>query len=103
MRISQKGWSLIVIILVLLLSIACFFYVKKIKFDYDFEAFFPNEDSELTFYQNFRDKYEYDNEFVLLSLEKKSGIFNKKFLNDVESLSKDLKATEKVIQLKLER
>lgn len=68
----------------------CGFKIKDLKFDYDFEAFFPNEDKELEFYENYRHKFEYDNEFVLIALENKNGIFNKSYLEKVNALTYDL-------------
>ncbi|MBK7669300.1 MAG: hypothetical protein IPJ32_19340 [Sphingobacteriaceae bacterium] len=58
----------------------CGFQIKNLQFNYNFEDFFPNEDNELEVYNNFREKFEYDNEFVLIALENKKGIFQKDFL-----------------------
>ena len=73
---------------------------KKIQFNYDFEAFFPNEDNELEVYQTHRNRFEWDNEFVLIGIENKAGIFKKDFLQKVESFSNDLKTlryTDRII------
>lgn len=91
MRISQKIYSIIVLSFVLLFSLWCAYKVRDLKFDYDFEAFFPNEDNELEQYQTFRNRFEWDNEFVLLAMENKEGIFKKDFLQKIDSLSHDLK------------
>ncbi len=91
MRISQKIYSIIVLSFVLLFSVWCAYKVRELKFDYDFEAFFPNEDNELEQYQTFRNRFEWDNEFVLLAMENKEGIFKKDFLQKIDSLSHDLK------------
>jgi len=40
-------------------------------------------------YNIFRDKFEYDNEFVLIALENKEGIFKKDFLEKINSLTND--------------
>lgn len=71
-------------------SIICGFQIRTLGFNYDFEAFFPNEDNELELYNSFRKTFEYDNEFVLISLENKAGIFKKDFLTKVDSLTKEL-------------
>jgi predicted RND superfamily exporter protein len=77
-------------------SIICGFKITKLDFDYDFEAFFPNEDNELELYNNYRETFEYDNEFVLIALENKSGIFRKDFLKKVDALTKDLAQIEHI-------
>src|ERR1700741_4675161 len=96
MKFSYKGWSRIVILFIVVFSVVCGFYVQKLKFDYDFEAFFPNEDSELNVYENYRKTFEHDNEFVLIGLENQKGIFQKDFLEKVDLLTRDLKKIEYV-------
>lgn len=91
MKFKQKQLSYTVIFIAIAFTLLCAFKIKDLKFNYDFEAFFPNEDSELEIYHTHRDRFEWDNEFVLLGLENKKGIFKKEFLQKIESLSKDLK------------
>jgi uncharacterized protein len=64
---------------------------KNIRFDYDFESFFPVNDPDLDVYLQFRQTFEYDNEFVLLAIESKEGIFRKDFLSDIQSLTDSLR------------
>ena len=71
-------------------SLFCVYKLQDLKFDYDFEAFFPNEDHELELYNNYRKTFEHDNEFALVALENQKGIFNKSFLLRVDSLTKTL-------------
>ena len=91
MKLNQKTLSYAVVSFVIAFSVLCGFKLKDLQFNYDFEAFFPNEDSELERYHTHRDRFEWDNEFVLLGLENKKGIFKKDFLQKVESLSRELK------------
>ncbi|MES2513560.1 MAG: MMPL family transporter [Bacteroidota bacterium] len=90
MKVSQKIINYTVLICVVAFSIICAFEVRHLKFDYDFEAFFPNEDSELEVYETHRKRFEWDNEFVLLALENKKGIFKKDFLTKIDTLTKEL-------------
>jgi len=71
----------------------------NLRFDYDFEAFFPNEDDELEHYNTYRKTFEYDNEFVLVALENKEGIFRKDFLLRIDSLSRELSQIKTVKQV----
>lgn len=64
--------------------------LKKIRFDYDFESFFPVNDPDLDIYLGFRETFEYDNEFVLLAVENKKGIFDQPFLEKVQALTDSL-------------
>ncbi|MGZ3883077.1 MAG: efflux RND transporter permease subunit [Bacteroidia bacterium] len=87
---NQKKYNQLILCLVIGFSVLCGFKIGSLDFNYDFEAFFPNEDNELELYTGFRSHFEYDNEFVLVALENKAGIFNKEFLNKVDHLSRDL-------------
>lgn len=91
MKINQKVLNTIVIIFVIGFSILCGFKIGDLKFDYNFEAFFPNEDSELEIYETHRSRFEWDNEFVLLGIENKQGIFRKDFLTKIDRLTNELK------------
>lgn len=87
---NQKTYNTVVLVFVLAFSVFCALRVVNLRFDYDFEAFFPNEDNELELYNHYRETFEYDNEFVLLALENKKGIFKKDFLLRVDSLTRAL-------------
>lgn len=100
MKFSQKIINTSALFFVIAFTILCAFKIQDLKFDYDFEAFFPNEDNELEVYETHRNRFEWDNEFVLIGLENKSGIFKKDFLQKVEALSNELKQipyTDRVI------
>ncbi len=100
MKFPQKIINYAALVFVVSFTVLCAFKIQDLKFDYDFEAFFPNEDNELEVYETHRNRFEWDNEFVLLALENKSGIFEKDFLQKVEALSKELKQipyTDRVI------
>jgi predicted RND superfamily exporter protein len=78
------------LVLLAVLVITAFFTTRlpTLRFDYDFEAFFPNEDSELELYSNYRETFEYDNEFVLIAPENHAGIFRPGFFIKVDSLTR---------------
>jgi predicted RND superfamily exporter protein len=88
---NQKQISKFIFLIVFVITCVFVFFSTRLQFDYDFEAFFPNEDKELTVYEDFRKKFEHDNEFVLLGIENKKGIFQKEFLAKINSLTKELK------------
>jgi len=80
-----------VIVGLTLISIAAIICISGIQFDYDFEAFFPEGDPETEFYQDFRDKFETDNDFVIIALDNDEGVFQKNFLLRADSLTSELK------------
>lgn len=76
---------------VILITGLSVYELRKIRFNYDFESFFPVNDPELDVYLQFRKTFEYDNEFVLLALVNKEGIFQQDFLVKVRSLTDSLR------------
>ena len=63
----------------------------KLQFDYDFEKFFPQEDADLVFYQEYRNTFENDNDFILIGVENYEGIFQQSFLKQVELFTEELR------------
>jgi predicted RND superfamily exporter protein len=99
LKLSQKNLSYLTIFIVVCISLCFTITIKNLKFNYDFEAFFPNEDNELELYNKHRDLFEWDNEFVLLGIENRSGIFKKDFLKNIDNLTNDLKKIKNVSRI----
>ena len=85
---NRARWVLACISLV---SIAMAWRVSQIGFNYDFESFFPKDDQHTAFYLDFRDRFESDNDFLIVGIESPSGIYNSEFLQDVEGYAEELK------------
>lgn len=51
-----------------------------LKFSFDFEQFFPKGDKELDFYRDFVREFETDDNFLLVAVERKEGVFEQTFL-----------------------
>ncbi len=64
---------------------------SKLEFDYDFEKFFPQEDSDLAFYEDYREKFENDNDFILLGFVNENGVFDQEFLQEIEGFTVKLR------------
>ncbi len=64
---------------------------SKLEFDYDFEKFFPQEDNDLAFYEDYREKFENDNDFILLGFANEGGVFEQEFLEKIESFTVKLR------------
>lgn len=81
------------------LSIAATYFCSGLKFNYDFETFFPDNDPALPFFKDHRNTFGYDNEFILIALENKEGIFQKDFLKKVQLLTDSLKKVKYVVEV----
>ncbi|MEX2485771.1 MAG: MMPL family transporter, partial [Brumimicrobium sp.] len=91
-----KRISFHVLSIVLLLTIFLGFQVPNTKFDYNFEDFFPSNDSETDFFFAHRALFESDNDFILIALENEGGVFDSTFLSEVKSFSKEIDSLELV-------
>jgi len=74
-------------IFAILVGISVYFSFQ-LKFSYDYEDFFPQGDEDLDFYYLFRDKFEHDDNFLLVGLKPEGGIFNETFLTALDSATK---------------
>lgn len=66
------------------------YYLSNLKFDYDFEKFFPTDDPETAFFIKHRKNFESDNDFLMIAIERKRGVYDLNFLKDIDSLSNQL-------------
>ena len=64
------------------------------QFNYDFETFFPQNDEDLDFYQNFKSQFENDNDYLLVALENPYGE-----LLDPDFLEQSYAIQTKILQL----
>jgi uncharacterized protein len=94
-----KIYSKLILLAIVIISVFSAYLCKDLKFDYDFESFFPRNDKDLDYYLEFRQKFEDDNEFVLIGLENKKGIFSHDFLKKVELFSDSLKRLKDVTRV----
>ncbi len=77
--------SIVLVITVLLAS-----QIKNVRFDYNFERFFPEADEDTQFFEEFRETFSSDNDFITIAIPARNGIFNKKFLKKIDRYTKEL-------------
>lgn len=86
-----KKFSKVSLVVSLLISAFLIYLIKDIRFDYDFEAFFPEEDPETVFFKEHRARFESDNDFIFVALTNHDGVFEKDFLQKVQAFTDSLK------------
>ena len=89
--------SIISLVVIAVVSACCIWLAATLKFSYDFEAFFPQDDPETDFYLDFRDNFETDNDFFVVVLENDGSVFDAGFLQQVDSLNSRLQAVPNVV------
>ncbi|MGE0566524.1 MAG: RND family transporter [Bacteroidia bacterium] len=85
---AKPGFILIPFLLV---TVLCASFLPKLKFNYNIEGFFANNDPDVKFYQEYREHFENENDFILVGIKNNTGILDKDFLTRVDSLTKTLK------------
>jgi len=88
--LSSRSWAWLILSLILVFSLFFLSAVRQLRFDYNFEKFFPDHDAQTQFYKQHRARFESDNDFLLLAIEHKKGIYDLAFLRKIEQLSQDI-------------
>ncbi len=81
-----------------LLALTLFFVYQatRVGLDYDFEKFYPTSDPETEFFLEYRQKFQSDNDFLLLAIQRDKGVFDKDFLIKIDKFTKELKEIDYV-------
>lgn len=80
----------IALVIFAVLSIFIGLGLRNLTFDYNFEKFFPDDDPETIFYEAHRARFESDNDFLLIAIENKTGVFQSAFLKKIDRLTQEI-------------
>jgi uncharacterized protein len=75
---SIRRWSVIIVFSVL--GFASAYYGFQLKFSFDFEQFFPDGDEDLSFFRDFVNEFETDDNFMVIAIRREKGAFDPDFL-----------------------
>jgi len=77
------------LLLLALLSAVSAYYVAQLRFNYNFNDFYPAGDPDLDYYEGYTQRFGNDNDYLLLGLEAPAGqrVFEPSFLRRVDSLT----------------
>lgn len=92
----QKKTSIIIVISLFVFTLITGFFSSKLEFDYDFEHFFPQNDEDLDFFLDYREAFENDNDYVLISIGNGNSVFDKTFLEKADGFTKELEQLKHV-------
>ncbi len=86
-----------------LLSLACIPLILQLRFDFDFEKFFPEGDEDLEFFLEFIEDFETDDNFLLLAFPAPGGtVFDSTYLRQVADFAenaRDFPYVDRVLSL----
>jgi uncharacterized protein len=86
-----KTVSRLILSAILVLTMFFGYRASKLGFDYNFENFFPTGDPDLEYYLEFRNKFEFDTDYLFVGVENNDGIFKEDFLKKISSLTDNIK------------
>ncbi|MDX5435874.1 MAG: MMPL family transporter, partial [Pontibacter sp.] len=80
--------SYLVLLSVALLTAVSIYFASRLRFDYNFDNFFPKGDPDLAYYFSYRYKFGNDNDYILIGLDNQgTSLFDRQFLTKVDSLT----------------
>ncbi|RAI89490.1 efflux RND transporter permease subunit [Algoriphagus yeomjeoni] len=93
----QKSTAYSFLALAVILSVLLLVFRPTPQFNYDFETFFPQNDEDLDFYENFKSQFENDNDYLLIALSNSDGeLFKPDFLEKANTIQSEIQKLEKV-------
>ncbi|WP_425639544.1 efflux RND transporter permease subunit [Algoriphagus yeomjeoni] len=93
----QKSTAYSFLALAVILSVLLIVFHPTPQFNYDFETFFPQNDEDLDFYENFKSQFENDNDYLLIAFSNSDGeLFNPDFLEKANTIQSEIQKLEKV-------
>jgi len=94
--VTSKSLPWLILLIILVLTASSIPRFLQLKIDYNIENFFDPKDPDLIYYHQHRETFESDNNFILIAIENKKGIFNSSFLHLIDSTTKTLKGLKYV-------
>jgi len=70
-----------------LLALVSGFFLPGTKVTFDFDQFFPEGDDDLEYFKSFIEEFEADDNFLLIAVENKEGVFQQEFLEQFHEYS----------------
>lgn len=81
--IKISKFTILISSVIVIISI---YFASKIGFDYDYAKYFPKDSEAKDFFENYQKEFGSDNDFILIGITNKNGVFNKDFLNKIKIL-----------------
>jgi uncharacterized protein len=94
--LASRSGRLLMACFLVLTSLFFAWQIQFLRFDFEFEKFFPRNNPETRFYQDHLKEFGYDNDFLHVILPNQEGVFQSDFLKRVLAFEKKLKEFEHV-------
>ena len=81
---------------VLLISVGLVFMISNLRFDYQYEKFFPSDDPDVTFFREFMPQKSDGRHYLFVALEDKKGVLNTAFLSKLRAATAAIEQIDSV-------
>ena len=98
MKVGLGSLKKACIVLFILLGILAAATLDELKFSFDFSQFFPEEDPDLAFYENYVEEFGTDDNFLLIAIKNEPDVFQTDFLKRFQAFSEESKGFEHVVE-----
>jgi hypothetical protein len=98
-KYQKKSFRLTLAVCWLLLSLVSAYQLKNLRVDFNFESFFEEESEDRIFFNQHKQVFGYDNDYLLLIIQASDGLFKPSFLNAVNSWEKQAEAIKGVASI----
>lgn len=97
----NKRISRIALLAILIISVFSFVPLKNLTFDFDLEKFFPSDDPDLDYFNEYKTRFstQVEDEYIFIGLSNNNGVFNKDFLQKIDSLTKYIYSLDEIISV----
>ena len=94
-----KKYCYLVIAIILAITGFNAYHASQLQFDYDFDHFFPEGDPDLAYYNDYRQQFGNDNDYILLGIDAPKSVFEPTFLARIDTLSQFLKKQRQIVEV----
>ena len=88
-----------IIVIFVLLALVSGFFLPQTKVTFDFDQFFPEGDDDLEYFKSFIEEFEADDNFLLIAVENKKGVFEQDFLSRFHEYSLAIRDVPHIIKV----
>ena len=94
----EKRFNYIIILAFAILCALSVYSASRITFDFSFEVFFPKNDPDRIFYNEYSSNFEPDDNFLILGIENRPDIFEQDFLQEIEQFTEEAASLPHIIR-----
>ncbi|MCB9081132.1 MAG: MMPL family transporter [Lewinellaceae bacterium] len=80
-------YRILIVSVFAVLALASALLIPRLRFSFDFEQFFPQDDPDLEVFREFIREFETDDNFLLVAVRREGGVFEQSFLNRFHDFS----------------